>query len=187
MCIESIGRAGTSARRLALGIRKLGLAGMAAACCAVLALPERAGAEDARGADTCITVELIMYSGRPRPRYQICDGKEKREVLAKAAAVQEQKPSATPVPDMESTPAYQGILLTLPGQPGTNRRLILVRKGFLQGMNGDARKDKGRSLEKFFLERSLREQDLAEPPGKDAPIGRVSEAILDQVSREPAE
>lgn len=155
--------------------------------CGALLLPSPSEAQEARPKDDreCLTVELMMFSGRPRPRYLICEDAEKRQALDLLAEADEEKPAEKEFPDLPSDPSYQGILVTLPGKEGAVRSRLILRKGFVKPGGGKAiRMDKGRKLETFFLKRSLKENDVSNSHAKGAPIGDISERILADVERE---
>jgi hypothetical protein len=156
--------------------------------CATLLLPSTAAAQESpKDEKECLSVELIMYSGRQRPRYLLCEEADKRQALDILAKADEEKPADMEYPEIPGNPSYQGVLITLPAAGSAGRSRLGVRKGFLKSGAGKAiRLDKGRKLEKFFLKRSLKEDDISDSPTKGAPIGDISEDILAEVESDSA-
>lgn len=158
--------------------------------CAAFLLPVPSAAQEGKPADgrDCLGVELIMFSGRPRPRFLLCEETEKRQALERISAADEEKPQDAPYPGLASDPRYQGLLLTLPRSGDALPARFILGKGFLKPGRGKAiRLDKGRKLEKFFLERSLKEADLSDSPTRGEAIGKLSASILADVEREAAQ
>ena len=158
---------------------------IACAGIALSALPALSQEPPARAKKDCLSVELILYSGRPRPQYLLCDEGEKKEVLGKLSEAKREKPESVPFPEMEGSPEYQGILLTLPRKPDERPNRLLLRKGYLKPSGpGKILEDSDRSLEVFFLDRSLKEKDVSASPTEGSPISDVAEPILKKVREE---
>jgi|GEM_PF-6046594 len=133
----------------------------------------------------CLTVELIMYSGRPRPKYLICDEAEKKSILEKMKGKRAVKPEDVAYPEMESSPTYQGLLLTLPAKPGEKAERLVLRKGFVKSdRTSKISVDKDAELEILLLNRSLQEKDHSRSPTEGKEIGEVSGDILKKVKAE---
>lgn len=159
----------------------IALAGMALSGLPALAQQE----PPLRARKDCLSVELMMYSGRPRPQYLICDESEKQEALGKLAGAKEEKPASIAYPEAEASPAYQGVLLTLPRKPEEKPSRIFIRKGFLKTSGSQKiQVDKDRGLELFFLDRSLKEKDVSESPTQGSPLGEQAEPLLRAVKEE---
>lgn len=103
-----------------------------AVACAPLLFSSPAEAQEAKPKDDreCLAVELMMYSGRPRPRYLICEEEDMKRTLELLAEADEEKPADMEVPEMPSDPSYQGILLTLPAKGGIHSFPALSPQGF---------------------------------------------------------
>ena len=159
---------------------------MACACMA-FCLPMPAGAQEEKPKDDreCLTVELVMFSGRPRPRYLICEEAGKKQALELIAEADEEKPAEMEFPKLPNDPNYQGLLIGLPVKGDAIRARLLLRKGFVKPLGGKSiRLDKGRKLETYFLRRSLKEKDLSRASGQGDAIGKLSESILADLERE---
>jgi hypothetical protein len=138
-----------------------------------------------RARKDCLSVELMMYSGRPRPQYLICEENEKKEALGKLADAKEEKPESAAYPDAEASPLYQGVLVTLPRKPEERSTRIFIRKGFLKASGSQKiQVDKDRGLELFFLNRSLKEKDISDSPTHGSPLSDQAEPILHAVKEE---
>lgn len=133
---------------------------------AALAAPSRSQDVPAPG-KKCITVELMMYSGRPRPQYAICDDAHKQDALSRLKDVDQPSNQVDSIPPLESTPAYQGVLLTVPdGQSATQ---MLIGRGFSRNGNKKFR-DRDRGLERYFLDQGVDKPDLSRSPTQGQPL-----------------
>ena len=150
---------------------------------ALPALAQDAPPQSAR--KDCLSVELMMYSGRPRPQYLLCGEDEKTEATRKIADIREEKAENVPYPTLEPSPEYQGVLLTLPKKPGERASRVFLRKGYVKVSGSDkVLVDKGRDLEQFFLDRSLKEKDISESPGKGNDLRPLAAPILEKLKAE---
>jgi hypothetical protein len=137
--------------------------------------------------DDCLKVELMMYSGRERPQYFICEEVEKQNVLSRFKVKKGEGLDVSAFPEMESSPAYQGILLTLPKERGEKPRRVLLRKGFFKSdEDSSIGKDEGGALEISLLNRSLGEKDASQSPTQGKSLEAISRKILDKVKQENA-
>jgi hypothetical protein len=135
---------------------------------AALAAPSRSQEAPAPApGKKCITVELMMYSGRPRPQYQICDENRKRDALSRLKETDQPANQMDSIPGMQSTPAYQGVLITLPD--GESTTSMLVGRGFARHGNRKF-KDRDRGLERYFLDQGAEELDLSRSPTEGKPL-----------------
>lgn len=135
--------------------------------------------------DDCLKVELMMFSGRERPQYLICEEAEKQSVLSRLTVEKGEGLEASAFPEMESSPAYQGILLTLPKKRGEKARHVLLRKGYFKS-DGSHRigKDEGAELELSLLNRSLGEKDVSRSPTRGKSLEAISRKALEKVKQE---
>lgn len=154
------------------GKRMNSIAVMVLAIMAALASAQEAGKDippqpaPEQQPDQCLTVELIMYSGRPRPKYLVCDEEEKKAVLKKMEEDSEALAADSSQP-LESTSAYQGVLVTLPdGSTGTLKHHIVGRGKVKDLKAKQSRLDAGRRLERFFLDLGEYKEDESGPKGK---------------------
>jgi hypothetical protein len=115
----------------------------------------------------CITVELMMYSGRPRPRYEICDENRKQEAMSRIKDADQASNQADSIPGMRSTPEYQGVLVVVPD--GESANPILIGRGFAR--HGSRKlKDRDRGLERYFLDQGVDKLDASRSPGEGTPL-----------------
>jgi hypothetical protein len=135
---------------------------------AALAAPSHSQNATAPGpGKKCITVELMMYSGRPRPQYAICDEDRKKDALSRLKDAAQPANQVDSIPPMESSPAYQGILLTVP--EGETATQMLIGRGFSRHGNRKFR-DPDRGLERYFLDQGADKADLSRSPTEGKPL-----------------
>lgn len=125
----------------------------------------------------CIPVEIVMYSGRPRPVIQVCDELGKKEILSAVSSVDDTlKDSSAAGPALKSTPAYQGLVVHLPGDGTHGARRMHLHGGYLRE-NGRIGNDHGRSSEKRILAVIEAGNDVSSLGG-NAPVKGLADRIL---------
>jgi len=132
----------------------------------------------------CLTVELIMYSGRPQPRYVICEEAHRAEALQKLQDALAEEPAGVAATPLASTPAYQGLRLWLPPTAETFPSSVLIRRGHIaQGEAAPTVLDRGRALERYFLSMAAEKPDLS-IPGRQPALHDVAHRLLQALDRE---
>lgn len=127
-------------------------------------------------AEGCIPVEIVMYSGRPHPVIQVCDEVGKKEILSAVSAVNDAVKDPSSVgPALKSTPAYQGLVVHLPGDGTHDARMTHVHDGYLRE-NGRIGNDPGRSSERRILSVIEAGNDVS-PAGGNAPVKDLADRI----------
>lgn len=126
--------------------------------------------------EECITVEYWMFSGNPRPRFQICTSGEKAEVVGRLGGVWEEKPASQPVPDLESTPEFQGVLVFIPSIGKKAPTRTFIRKGLVLG-GKKTYLDRGRTLERYFVSLGRNKQNISRKDEEES-MNPLTESIL---------
>lgn len=135
--------------------------------------------EDAE--NNCIRVELMMYSGRPRPNYLVCEEDRKEEIVGKLKTALENQ-SAGPLQPLESTPAYQGLLITVPEVEKRVTRHSFVGKGKVNNLDAKVsfQSDDNRKLESMLLELAGSKHDRSSPD-RSEPLKSLVDEVKAQV------
>lgn len=132
----------------------------------------------AQEAGDCISVEMVMGSGLPRPRMLLCDDAEKKQLLSRLPSAADTLVDPASAARMESTPEYQGLFVVFPADGKNAARRLHVNKGYTQD-GGKVGKDRDRALEKHLL--SVAAKKISGPvSGEEAPV----RAMADKISRE---
>ncbi|MDB5051884.1 MAG: hypothetical protein JWO30_4955 [Fibrobacteres bacterium] len=146
--------------------KHIGLALGAFALCISAPRAQAPGETDAKqsAAKNCIRVELMMYSGRPRPQYLLCEDDKKEETVRRLKAAVEGTPAGALEP-LESTPAYQGMIITLPKGETRAPRRSFIGKGKVNNLDSKSayRTDSNHELERYFLDLAETKKDMSMP------------------------
>ena len=148
----------------------------AAASVAFCVSATRAQTPSDPGADAsknCIRVELMMYSGRPRPSYLICEDDKKEDLVSRLKSAVENAP-AGPLEPLESTPVYQGLLITQPKGETRVPKHAFIGKGKVNNLDSKStsRADSNRDLEKYLLDLGEGKNDVSRPD-RNEPLSKV--------------
>ncbi|MBW8886396.1 MAG: hypothetical protein JF616_01455 [Fibrobacteres bacterium] len=159
---------------------------IAAGSLALCVSASRAQAPAASQADTaknCIRVELMMFSGRPRPAYLICEDDKKEDLVSRLKAAMENPPTG-PLEPSESTPEYRGLLIIQPKSETRVPRRVSLVKGKVNNLDSQAsyRADSFREIEKYLLDLGESKTDVSRP-GREEPLGRLVGEARDRVEK----
>lgn len=131
----------------------------------------------------CIRVELMMYSGRPRPAYLVCEEEKKEELVARLKSAVEGAP-AGPLEPLESTPVYQGLLISQPKGEARVPKRAFVGKGKVNNLDSKStlRADSSRELERYLLDLGEGKSDVS-TPGREEPLRKVVGEVKAQLDK----
>ena len=126
----------------------------------------------------CLKIEIVRYSGRPHPTSYVCDEAQKRRILD-ALPTTAMDSGAPPV--LQSTSAYQGMILTIPGNDSIPERRIHAWKGVVRG-NRSNHGDSGRAFERMLLREVGTRGDFAFG-GSPRPIRGMTDTLEQRIDR----
>jgi len=142
--------------------------------------PSEAGVEAAKN---CIRVELMMYSGRPRPSYLVCEDDKKEDLVSRLKSAMDNTP-AGPLEPLESTPVYHGLLITQPKGETRVPKHAFVGKGKVNNLDSKStfRADSNRDLEKYLLDLGESKNDVSRPD-REEPLRQVVGDVKTQLDK----
>ncbi len=134
-------------------------------------------------AKNCIRVELMMYSGRPRPSYLVCEDDKKEDLVSRLKSAVENVP-AGPLEPLESTPVYQGLLITQPKGETRVPKHAFIGKGKVNNLDSRStfRADSNRGLEKYLLDLGEGKNDVSRPD-RNEPLNKVVGDVKAQLDK----
>ena len=111
----------------------------------------------------------MMYSGRPRPSYLVCEDDMKEDLVSRLKNAVENTP-ACPLEPLESTPVYHGLLITQPKGETRVPKHAFIGKGKVNNLDSKStfRADSNRDLEKYLLDLGEGKTDASRPDRRES-------------------
>ncbi len=123
------------------------------------------GAAATYGQTAAPTVEFILFSGRDRPKAVLAQENHAQAALDSLQARASATFPCAELPDMGSTPLYNGVLVSLP-EPVLQRKTMVVQKGFIHYDDGKpCYRDADSRLEALLVSLAFEYEDINAPQG----------------------
>lgn len=113
-----------------------------------------------------LSIELILFSGRPRPKVVISDSSVLGDFLDSLSARKQFQVPWNDIPKMNPTPSYIGVLLTFSTSVPGFAKAMVVRDGYILYDSDDlSYRDPGRNLERMAVSLAFTQEDRNAPGG----------------------